>query len=246
MADFERYYVEPDYWVDGYTFDSVPVNIPDWAVLPVEAILKSYLYQEYKPDDNAESFFIAYNNIAQSYLTYLINLNLPIWTAPSIAGNLLDWVAKSLYGFDRPVLTTSGIILGAGEYNTVAYNEVAVYNEAVITSGNTTSLVNDDIFKRCLTWNLYKADGFQFNVRWLKNRVRRFVSGANGEPVHVYDTNNISVTYSSGNNIIITVDTSAVETNGVITLAIATILQEAIDSEVLQLPFQYNFSVVII
>jgi hypothetical protein len=233
MMDDSIFYIAPGYIDEGYFFEGVEPNIPAWAVNPITEILPSYLYQEYQPDNNVESFFLAYNNSAQNSLDYLINLNLPVWTSNNITGILLDWVALNLYGFSRPYLTTSGVILGGGVYNSVVYNKIP-YNEALILSGNVTSLVNDDIFKRVLTWNLYKGDGFQFNVRWLKNRIYRFLNGVNGTPLYPSDTNDISVIYSSGNNITITINPST----------IATILQEAITSEILQLPFQYNFTVV--
>jgi hypothetical protein len=229
-------YVDAGYWDDGYTVDIARQDPPSWSLNPTAEILKSYLYQQYQPDENVESFFAAYNITAQQYFDYVQNLNLPIWISDTISGDLLDFVALYLYGFNRPALSISSAILGTGIYNTAEYNTI-VYNEAELLSGQVSALVNDDIFKRCLTWNLYKADGFQFTAKWLKNRVFRFLSGVNGVPVQIYDTYGISVTFLSNNDIVIAPDASQFDAASLL------ILQKAIEAQILQLPFQYSFSV---
>ena len=159
----ENLYVDTGYWVDGYTYDYDVENIPTWAILPVTQILPSYLYQQYQPDDNAESFFITYNAIAQSYMDQIVTLNLPIWTSNYVIGDLLTWVGTNLYGFPRPVLAFANTSVSEGFYNSVIYNVKPPYNTSVLSGGSTGVLVNDDIYKRCLTWNLYRGDGYQFN-----------------------------------------------------------------------------------
>jgi len=148
----------------------------------------------------------------------------------------MDWVAFGLYGFNRPVLTFGAASLSEGVYNSNIY-DLLPYDQAIISGGSTIAIATDDIFKRCLTWNLYKGDGFQFNVFWLKNRVIRFLSGFNGVAPRIDNTYNVSVTYESSNSIVITV-------NSFYAPNIVQILQAAITSGAVQLPFQYNFSVV--
>lgn len=235
-CNFTGLYVDPGYVDPGYIVEYLQPFPPIWADIPTTAILPAYLYQQYQPDENVESFFIAYNTTAQQYLNYLISLNLPVWISPTITGSLLDWVALNLYGFRRPVLTSGGILLGKGEYNTEQY-DVIPYNDSEIIGSSITELVNDDIFKRVLTWNLYKGDGFQFTTRWLKNRVYRFLYGSNGCPTPVYNTYYISILYLANNNINIHV-------NSEFNIEPIEILQSAIQSDVLYLPFQYNFAVV--
>ncbi len=236
MAD-NLCYVVDGYWEDGYSYCYQSPSIPDWLVIPVTEILPSYLYQEYQPDSDVESFFIAYNGSAQTYLTYLVNLNLPIWTADTVVGVLLDWVALGLYGYHRPYLTYPNSDVLNGFYNTVVYDTSPPNNEGVLTGGDSATLVSDDIFKRCLTWNLYKGDGFQFDARWLKNRVLRFLIGLNGVAPYIDNTYNISVTYSTGNAIIINL-------NNMYPSQIVAILQAAIQQGAIQLPFQYIFTVI--
>ena len=228
-------YVLEGYWVDGYAVSYQGAIVPSWYNIPVTEILPSYLYQQYCPDENVSAFFTAYNNQAQSYLDYLISLNLPVWSSLSLTGELLDWVALGLYGFKRPSLTYGSVSLNGGIYNSTIY-DVLPYDQGAISGGSTTVFATDDIFQRCLTWNMYKGDGFQFNVFWLKKRVIRFLSGVNGLSPNIDNTYNVSVTYKSNNNILITV-------NPYYAPSIVQILQAAIISGAVQLPSQYNFSV---
>jgi len=104
--------------------------------------------------------------------------------------------------------------------------------------GSTVSLANDDIYQRTITWNFYKSDGTQFNIRWLKNRVYRFLTQAHGipAPIPFPSTSAQAVGVNpSGNLIQITVG------SGINTYA--SILSALINNGTLELPFQYTFSV---
>jgi len=81
----DDYYVDEGYWVDGYAVYYQEPLEPDWNVIPVTEILLSYLYQQYSPDQNVGSFFLAYNDLAQASLDYLNALNLPIWIGLRLA-----------------------------------------------------------------------------------------------------------------------------------------------------------------
>ena len=96
----------------------------------------------------------------------------------------------------------------------------------------------DDIYKRMLTWHFYKGDGKTFSVRWLKRRVMRFLLGMDGVDQGTDDTSPVSVSFGSDNNVTIIVHVA-----DPITTYNATILQAAIESTTLALPFQYNFNV---
>ncbi len=119
-----------------------------------------------------------------------------------------------------------------------------------------------------MTWNFYKGDGNVFNVRWLKRRIMRFLIGTNGAAPNVDQTYGISVTYGPG---VISVRLSygtrtitggalfnrfgynrmpfnalrTVFSSGPSPPAFASVLQEAIDSGALILPFQYEVIVTI-
>lgn len=269
--------------------------------------LPAYLYEQYNNAPDLEAFFTAYNNTSQEYLNNVNNLNLPIYTAQY--GQMLDWVANSIYGVARPVIPFGSSSLSNGVYNSdpydvrpynqglytqqgiaitsmvwssgvvtvttastpvgvtvgavyvgtifgvtpAAYNGVFVItqtgtttftyaltiNPGVVTVegqlGTTVNTANDDFYKRVITWNFYRGDGYQFNVSWLKNRVYRFLAQANGVPVPIPNTYDISVTFSTGNMVAIHIG-SALNAN-------APVLQALIDSNVLSLPFQYTFKV---
>lgn len=192
--------------------------------------IPSYLYRQYADDEDLQSFVDAYNTLAQEYLNTFNSLNLPIYTVQS--GEMLDWVAYGIYGAIRPTLPAGTGVFTDGAYNTEPYNTIA-YNENVLGTSTTVYTVTDDYFKRILTWNFFKGDGFQYNTTWLKRRVKRFMFGENGVDPVLTDTYEIGVTYPSLNHITINVPNTAV----------APILQSAIAAGALNLPFQYVYTV---
>jgi hypothetical protein len=194
--------------------------------------LPAYLYQQYTQDpysDELQAFFTAYNNTSQTYLNNTNNLNLPVYVGQYAP--LLDWTVYAIYGVERPSIGTPTKFSPLGVYDTLPYNTSAYSQDFEIAPTN-IYVVTDDIFKRILTWNFYKGDGFQFTNAWLKRRVVQFLYGTNGAPVPIDNTFNISVTYS-GNTITITVPN----------LVISPIFQSCLQSGVLQLPFQYTYVV---
>jgi hypothetical protein len=198
-------------------------------------VLPAYLYQQYTQDpysDDLQSFFTAYNNTSQQYLNNTNALNLPIYTIQSYP--LLDWTAKSIYGMSRPSISNPVVFSNLGVYDTVPYNTTA-YSQDIETSPNNYYEVTDDVYKRILTWNFYKGDGFQYTTQWLKRRVARFIYGVNGTDIpNIADIYNVSVVYNSNNAITITIPN----------LAISPIFNSAIQSGVLNLPFEYSYTIV--
>lgn len=225
--------------------------------------LQSYLYQQYSYDDTTQyltPFFDAYNEISQTNLDTINNLNLPIFWG--LSGNLLDWVASSLYGFPRPVLP-KGNYKTLGLYNTNKLDKFP-YNEEITEPPQTFYETTDDIFKRCLTWNFYKGDGQQFNIQWLKRRVARFLLG--GADPDIEETFQISVTFPSAGNVRIGIASGIslgkegallntfeldqkplnqlTKLNRTIPKELAEILQAAVNAQALQLPLGFNYTVV--
>lgn len=119
--------------------------------------------------------------------------------------------------------------------------------------------VTDDIFHRYLMWLLYRGDGRQMSIRWLKNRVQRFVNGGITSPM---DTNNVSLTFvhrqstqglygssffntTEYNQSAVSVDISGVNADVVIRYATHDVnfnlLADLYSAGLLGLPFQYNF-----
>lgn len=196
-------------------------------------IIPSYLYQEYEDDDNLQALVQAQNAVAQSYLDWFNQTNLPIYT--QLSGALLDWVAEGLYGMKRPNLTTS-TNSSIGPFNTYQYDTLAMATE--LGSGKTVILnVTDDLFKRFITWNFYKGDGFTFNVPWLKRRVMRFLGGVNGVDYGVSETYQVSVAFVGARTINITISAGSQMTTYV------PILVAAIGAGVCQLPLQYSYNI---
>jgi hypothetical protein len=230
----------------------------------LDKVIPSYLYLEYSDDLDLQAFVQSFNTLSQEYVTWFRDIGLPVYTGDLIAGALLDWVALGLYGFKRPSLPI-GIETEIGEYNTPQFNEL-VYNGRKILNPAVYYVADDDIFKRCITWNFYKGDGTVFNINWLKRRIQRFLDGPNGTDPGIQQTYQISVTFGPPGqvNIFLTSGTRIVtggalfnkagyNTTGYNTLTsyfipgvpivLAPIFQAAIEAGVLNLPFQKTFVV---
>lgn len=160
-------------------------------------MFSSYPYQEYADDDNIRAFFDAYNTMAQQYVDWFNTVNLPIYTG--LSGSLLDWVAAGLYGMTRPSLP-SGSSQNIGALNTWALNTISLNTTKIIGPASYYQ-TNDDVFKRILTWHLWRGDGRQFNIRWLKRRVMRFLTGTDGGPGQTDETYPVSVTFGTGGQV---------------------------------------------
>lgn len=231
-------------------------------------VIPSYVYKQFDDDDDVQAFVRSYNELAQVYATWFATVALPVYTGAAISGALLDWVAAGIYGQLRPRLS-SGRFRAEGPYNTYAFNTWP-FNKLRIIGPSDVAVTTDDIFKRIITWNFYKGDGDTFNVRWLKRRIMRFLTGADGTAPNVPQTYPISVTI--GNNIVsirvsggsrrvlsgalfnrhrfnqrlITFDALITEfVPGPDPLPNESVLKEAIEAGVLQLPFQYRFIVTV-
>ena len=228
--------------------------------------IPSYLYFQYNDDEDLLAMVEAYNQSMQAIVDWFIGLNLPIYTNAPVSGALLDWVAEGLYGEARPVLP-SAVSRDLGAFNTVPLNMLA-FNARRIVAPSTFYATTDDIFRRVITWNFYKGDGRQFNVRWLKRRVMRFLLGENGTAPTIDQTYQVSVTFGVDSEVTIRLvsgvrnitraalfNTFAFNTrqyNQIDTtwteyapLLNGEIFKAACDAGVLQLPFQFTWTVVI-
>lgn len=202
-----------------------------FSTLPLQNQINSYLYLQFSDDENLQAFVAAFNSLSQSYLDWFNNTPLALYTSPNISGALLDWIGQGIYGIIRPTLSSSSTTRIAG-YGTGAYGEPPAYGEQIYSSSGTSSLASDDIYKRVLTWHLYRGDGQQFTTQWLKNRVARFLYGVNGTDYAVLDVPpSVAV---SGGTFTITIPASPA----------ATAFQQLIANNALALPFQKTFTVV--
>jgi hypothetical protein len=157
--------------------------VESFQTLPLQAVIPSYLYQQYADDEDLQAFVRTQNALAQGYLNWFNATPLGLYTSANITGPLLDWIAQGIYDQKRPVLASQTAELVAG-YNSVAYNTIA-YDDLDYTPSGTASLASDDVYKRVMTWNLYRGDDKVFCLQWLKNRVSRFLHGSNGSDSQV-------------------------------------------------------------
>jgi len=144
----------------------------------LEDIIKSYLYTQYNDDDDIQAFVSAYNSMAQEIYSWMINANLPVFVDGYNAGEQLKWIARGIYGVKPPVLV-SGKQSIYGPYNAMLFNQLP-FNGRKVVNQSEQVVASDDLFKRIMTWNFYKGDGFQFTIPWLKRRIMRFIVGADG------------------------------------------------------------------
>lgn len=206
--------------------------IETFQTLPLQQVIESYLYQEYADDDDLQAFVDSFNAIAQGYHNWFLENPLGLYTATGISGALLDWIAAGIYGYQRPTLASQTTVITAG-YDSSAYDTVP-YNYLSYSGSGTALLTTDDIFKRILTWNLYRGDGQVFSIQWLKNRVARFLHGANGADCAVLNFQpSVSVAGST-----FTVTDFKTQTY--------TTLQLCLAAYAIATPFQYQLSLVAI
>lgn len=229
--------------------------------------IPSFLYRQYADDDDLQAFVDAFNGYAQVYVAWFAAVALAAYTSPAIAGPLLDWVAAGVYGFLRPTLS-SGKFTAVGPFNTYALNTWPL-DRLKVVGPKDVAVTTDDVFKRVMTWNFYKGDGNRFNVRWLKRRIMRFLLGEDGTAPNIDQTYVVSVTFGANNFVSIRIAAGSrkviggalfnrigmnqVPFNAMLTEFVAgptplpfeSVLKEALDGGVLQLPFQYTFQVTI-
>lgn len=225
----------------------------------ITSTIRSYPYSQYSDDADISAFFGAYNALSQANLDAVNGYQLPIYLNQT--GNLLDWAASSIYGVFRPSLSSGGP-RSVGPLNTFEFNTESF--DAFSRVNSSTNYIADDLtYQRIVQWNTFKGDGFQFTIRWLKRRVERFLRGA----IFPDQTYEVSVSFATATNVLIRVS----ETNTVLTggaffggallggtialgeaitspsshapTALASALKAAINSGVLELPFQYTFTV---
>lgn len=202
---------------------------------PLESVAPSYLYQQYKDDDDLHAFVDAYNALAQEYVDWFNATALGLYTNASVSGDLLDWIGKGLYKMQRPYIK--------------------------LPSGS-SGYVSDDIYKRILTWYAFKGDGVQTTISWMRRRVSRFVYGVNGADTSLDNAQNIDIQQSllapTGGIATKPMATSPMATYTPrntpaarsLTIKIPTsnesqIFQTLISDSILSLPFQINFTVLL-
>lgn len=226
----------------------------------ITSTIPAYVYTQYADDANVSAFFKAYNQLSQANLDTVNAYQLPIYL--NQAGALLDWAASSIYGVFRPSLSSGGA-RRIGPYDTFPFNAERFDGLKLINSSS--NFIADDLtYQRIIQWNTFKGDGYQFTIRWLKRRVKRFLSG----DIFPDETYDVSVSFTSDTAVLISVSEviqefeggplynaqtfggldaafNRAKTNSIASApsAMASALQAAVNSGVLSLPFQYTFSV---
>lgn len=163
-------------------------------------IIKSYLYTQYNDDDDIRAFVTAYNTMAQEIYSWMLNANLPVFAGGYNVGDQLRWIALGIYGVKPPILV-SGKSKVYGPYNAIRFNQLPFNGRKRVREAEQV-VVSDDLFKRIMTWNFYKGDGFYFTIPWLKRRIMRFLTGVDGTDIPNDQHWIVSVVFSDAGMII--------------------------------------------
>lgn len=209
------------------------VTWPAQSPVTVLKTIPAYPYVQYQEDDRITAFFDALNIYSQAYVNWFNALDLPIYTKAPVEGALLDWVAAGLYGIARPGLPVSTGSPDVGPVNTFDPNQIPV-NAYVAGTPDTYIAVNDDFFRRILTWNLYRGDGDFPSPVWLKRRINRFLNGIDGKNVTDNTTYEVSIVPTDVRKWTITIPSTTA----------GLIFKNAVDANVISLPFQILWTVV--
>lgn len=169
--------------------------IESFSTQPLQAVIPSYLYQQYSDDSDLQAFVDQYNTLSQGYLDWFNQTPLAVYTSPAISGQLLDWTLSGIYGIERPVISNQ-TVSASGGLNTRPLNS-APLNSFVQTRSGTSQVADDDIYKRTATWSLYKGDGMQMSIQWLRRRIARFIYGAYGSDIDIGLITNIDIKFES-------------------------------------------------
>lgn len=162
-----------------------------FSTQPLQKVIPAYLYAQYSDDANMQAFIAAFNGMAQGYLEWFNETPLGVYTNPNISGALLDWIGTELYGIPRPVLGVE-IKKQTGTMGSASMATLPMAANRIQQSGS-ASFVDDDFYKRVMTWWLYRGDGKQTTISWGKRRVARFLYGINGSDFPISKLQNVSV-----------------------------------------------------
>jgi hypothetical protein len=210
-------------------------SFPPAAPSVLGAIIPAYAYAQYQDDDSIQAFFSSYNDAQQYYLDWFVNVGLPVYTG--LSSSLLDWVAQGLYGLTRPVISSEG----SGATGPLG----GIVLGGIVLAGGTPQinpyyvLASDDVFKRIMTWDLYRGDGRMFTLKWLKRRVLRFLLGFNGTDVNLGDTSELSIQISGDT---VTINLTALTS---VSLFLRQTFLYCVEGALIDLPPQYIFEVVV-
>lgn len=189
--------------------------------LPLQEIVPSYLYQQYADDDNLQAFVDVQNAIQQGYLDWFNATPLGVYTSPNIYGPLLDWIGNGLYGIARPVFSTVATNIMVNDIAGQPLDTMAINATSHSQSGSTT-LANDDYYKRVLTWCTYVGDGRFCNFQVLRKRIARFLFGANGGDITISQAQAVSVAVQGGTAISVAIGIPAGQSSSYFSQAIST------------------------
>lgn len=226
----------------------------------------SSTYVDPETQENIGTFFAVGNQYLQDVINWFSTINLPVYDG--LSNGTLSWVAAGVYGVTRPSLVVNEVTPPLGALATAALETLSLA-QGTLGVSPVFAPVSDDVFKRILTWAIYKGDNKRLNLQWLKRRIARFVGtdtvdteaisiGLPNRPMAAgpgalatdaletvylayFGLISVPIVTPLDNNISITITTS-----GAYNKFLALTLQSAIQSGIVEMPLGYNFTVTVI
>lgn len=250
------------------------LNFPPVGPTGVLSPIFSYLYQQYTDDADLQAFVDAYNSMMQDIVDTFNGLNLPNYTSDSITGALLDWVGAGIYGMPRPSLS-SGKYETLGPYNTGMYNTQQynfwelLYPDLISTTNDDVykRILTWHISKRegkyfTVQWLKKRIAKFLFGVNGTQPNIDQTYQisvtfGTNFEVTIRFITGNRFITGGAMYDAWSTINDDDFTYNNMryaqldstyvnmTPLPNVDIFKEAVQSGVLELPFQFTYDIVI-
>lgn len=134
--------------------------------------------------------------------TQLYGIPRPMITVPTptvASTNNAEPYADAVYGINQFGYGVSGAndapyVINTDAYMTQHYAQSGFASASKTAPPLTYQPATDDVYRRLIQWNTYRGDGVTFTMRWLKNRVARFLGmSTTGSPPSIEQAANHTI-----------------------------------------------------
>jgi hypothetical protein len=130
-----------------------------------------YTGNDFEKSPDVQALVEVANGGFNAVIENLRNLNVGLYNDKCC--EWLDWFASGVFGFYRPTIAIGDAVRADGGWGAFGFGENG-WGYGVLSSDPSFETVPDSIFKKVIEWHLYRADGFQFSIPWLRRRIQRF------------------------------------------------------------------------
>lgn len=130
-----------------------------------------YVGNDFEKSPDVQALVEVANGGFNTVIENLRNLNAGLYNDKCC--EWLDWFAAGVYGFTRPTIAIGDTVKATGGWGAFGFGEHG-WGYGTLSSDPSFETVPDSIFIKTMQWHLYRADGFQFSIPWLRRRIQRF------------------------------------------------------------------------